>query len=150
MRAPRVPRTLVTSQHQPREVEVGLEDKESLWAPFGHHPPTPTKWAQVWDGNSSDKLGHPLSWGGGQGKGQRRRLPASHWAAVYIQAMSWLLASPPAPQPGVRGGEAGWLRPGPCQRSMLWLGWIWAPKDTAGAGNSRRSLRTRCLISPSA
>lgn len=40
MRAPRVPRTLVTSQHQPREVEVGLEDKESLWAPFGHPPHT--------------------------------------------------------------------------------------------------------------
>lgn len=40
MRVPRVPRTLVTSQHQPREVEVGLEDKESLWAPFGHHPHT--------------------------------------------------------------------------------------------------------------
>lgn len=56
----------------PVGVGGGLKDKDSLWAPFGH-PHTLTQWAQVWDGNSSNKLGHPLSLGRAPGEGAGER-----------------------------------------------------------------------------
>lgn len=111
-----------------------LKDKDSLWAPFSH-PHTLTQWAQVWDGNSSNKLGHPLSLGRapGEGAGERAEeaLPTSHWAAVYTQAMSWLLAALPAAWPGAPG-EAGGLLPGSSGHSVLGPCWLWAPEGTAG------------------
>lgn len=104
-----------------------LEDKDSLWAP-GATPPTPTQWAQVWDGNSSNKSGHPRSLGGAHGEGAGERaeeaLPASHWAAVYTRAMSWLLALPPAPRARcARSRRApAWLLPAVSALPLLGLG----------------------------
>ena len=72
-----IPRTLEPSQHQLRE-DVGLGQvsrKKILCGPPSVTPHTHPVWAQVWDGNSSNKLGHPLfpgqgSRGGGWGKGR--------------------------------------------------------------------------------
>lgn len=52
----------------------GLEDEDDL--PHPHpipDPPPLPAWVQVWDGNSSNKLGHPLSqgWGPREGAGER-------------------------------------------------------------------------------
>lgn len=64
----------------------GLEDYDDLPHPQAiHDPPTrpPSVWVQVWDGNSSNKLGRPLSqgWGPREGAGERvrRQLPASYF-----------------------------------------------------------------------
>lgn len=99
------------------------------WPPS--ESPTHTQYrhrAPTWDGNSSNKLGHPLSlggrgsWGGGLGIEQRRWLPTSHWAVVYTQVMSWLLASSPAHL--ARCARRGWLfLPGPSQHSRFQSRW---------------------------
>lgn len=88
--------------------------------PFQSFPPTKgVGWKLL------QQVGTPSFPGAGlmgrrQEKGQRRWLPTSHWAAVYTQAMSWLLASRPAPLARC-AGEAGWLLLGSSRHSMLWL-----------------------------
>lgn len=51
----------------------GLEDDDQSHPHPTHDPPPRLAWVQVWDGNSSNKLGHPLSqgWSPREGAGER-------------------------------------------------------------------------------
>lgn len=66
----------------------GLEHRESLWAPRPP-PPHPGR-AQGRDGTPRTSWGTLLSLGGapgrGLGRGQQRRLPASHWVLASLPA----------------------------------------------------------------
>lgn len=121
----------------------GLEDYDGLPHPQAiHDPPTrpPSVWVQVWDGNSSNKLGRPLSqgWGPREGAGERvrRQLPASYFPAVYAQAMSCLLASVSSHL--ARCARAGWLPSARFQLEFETLfRWVWTPE-----GNGVGPLKT--------
>lgn len=145
---PCVPRMLAPSQYQPGEVGVGLEDKDALWAPFSPPPPSGHRCGMETPPTSWDTLFPQAGLTGrGQGKGQRRRLPASRWAAAYTQAVSWRLALPPAPPARCAGGSGSCRAPAGLLLALLSLG---TKRDSwgGGGGDSGPLLKTRCLISP--
>lgn len=83
-----------------RSQGAGLEDKDPLWAPFSQ-PHTPTQYGHrcgmETPPTSWDTL-FPLGRAHGEGAGERAEEAAANspLAAVYTQAMSWLLASLPS------------------------------------------------------
>lgn len=115
-----IPRTLASSQHQGREVGggAGLEEQSSSVGPLQSPTPhTHPVWAQVWDGNSSNKLGHPQfpgrgSRGGGWGKGKGGscQLPTG----CCLHPSDELALGFPAFSPGQV-----------CQRCWLAPAWLW-------------------------
>lgn len=96
-----------------RSRQVGLEDKDSLWAPLNPRSPL-TQYGHRCGMKLLRQVATPsFPWAGlkgrGLGKGPPRQLPTSQWAAVYTQAMSWLLAFLPAHL--ARCARRSWLAP---------------------------------------